>query len=119
VGVSNARAVGVAADRVGAPPDELAHVTALWLDVQGAEHAGFRGVWLNRDDDPEEPFGSDPSPPSTRSPTNCSGDPAGDRSARRVGDPSPIRVDATPGDTRSPVIHVTLRKPLIVWHLGV
>jgi 2-haloacid dehalogenase len=50
-----------AADRVGAPPEELAHVTALWLDVQGAEHAGFRGVWLNRDDDPEEPFGPDPS----------------------------------------------------------
>lgn len=37
-----------AADRVGAPPERIAHVTAHWLDVQGAVHAGMQGVWLDR-----------------------------------------------------------------------
>jgi 2-haloacid dehalogenase len=49
-----------AADRVGEPPERLAHVSALWLDVQGATHAGLQGVWLNRDDGPWEPFGPEP-----------------------------------------------------------
>ncbi|MFD1514969.1 haloacid dehalogenase type II [Halomarina rubra] len=50
-----------AAERVDEPLEELVHVTALWLDVQGARHAGMQGVWLNRDDDPWEPFGPEPS----------------------------------------------------------
>ncbi|MFC5972762.1 haloacid dehalogenase type II [Halomarina salina] len=49
-----------AAERIGEPPEDLAHVSALWLDVQGAQHAGLQGVWLNRDDDPWEPFGAEP-----------------------------------------------------------
>ena len=49
-----------AAERVGEPVEELAHVSALWLDVQGAQHAGMDGVWLNRDGGPWESFGPEP-----------------------------------------------------------
>ena len=49
-----------AAEQVGEPVEGLAHVSALWLDVQGAQHAGMDGVWLNRDDGPWESFGPDP-----------------------------------------------------------
>ena len=49
-----------AADRIGEPAERLAHVSALWLDVQGARHAGLRGVWLNRDGGPWESFGAEP-----------------------------------------------------------
>ncbi|WP_435362643.1 haloacid dehalogenase type II [Haloarchaeobius sp. DYHT-AS-18] len=49
-----------AAGRTGTPIDEIAHVTAAWFDVLGAQHAGMQGVWVNRKDDPWEPFGDDP-----------------------------------------------------------
>ncbi|WP_435316808.1 haloacid dehalogenase type II [Haloarchaeobius sp. TZWSO28] len=49
-----------AAGRTGTPIDEIAHVTAGWFDVLGAQHAGMQGVWVNRKDDPWEPFGDDP-----------------------------------------------------------
>jgi 2-haloacid dehalogenase len=49
-----------ASERVGVPVEELTHVSALWLDVQGAIHAGLQGVWLNRDDGPWEPFDGEP-----------------------------------------------------------
>ncbi len=49
-----------AAGRTGTPIGEIAHVSALWFDVQGAVHAGMQGVWLDRKGDPEEPFGPDP-----------------------------------------------------------
>jgi 2-haloacid dehalogenase len=50
-----------AAGRVGTPIEEIAHVTAGWFDVQGAEHAGMQGVWLDRKGDPWVSFGDDPS----------------------------------------------------------
>ncbi|MFB6163777.1 MAG: HAD family hydrolase, partial [Haloarculaceae archaeon] len=49
-----------AADRIGTPIDELAHVTAGWFDVQGAAHAGMQGVWLDRKGDPWVPFDGEP-----------------------------------------------------------
>ncbi|WP_439028339.1 haloacid dehalogenase type II [Haloarchaeobius sp. DT45] len=49
-----------AAARTGTPIDEIAHVTAAWFDVFGAQHAGMQGVWVNRKDTPWEPFGDDP-----------------------------------------------------------
>ena len=49
-----------AADRIGTPVEELAHVTAGWFDVIGARHAGLQGVWLNRKDMPWEPFDGEP-----------------------------------------------------------
>ncbi|MWG35773.1 haloacid dehalogenase type II [Halomarina oriensis] len=49
-----------AAEQVGEPTEELTHVSALWLDVQGATHAGLQGVWLNRENGPWEPFDGEP-----------------------------------------------------------
>lgn len=49
-----------AAARTGTPIDEIAHVSAGWLDVQGAKHAGMQGVWLNRTGAPWEPLGGEP-----------------------------------------------------------
>lgn len=49
-----------AADRIGTPVEELAHVTAGWFDVIGAKHAGLQGVWLNRKATPWEPFDGEP-----------------------------------------------------------
>ena len=49
-----------AAGRTGTPIDELAHVSALWFDVQGAIHAGMQGVWLDRKATPWDPFGAEP-----------------------------------------------------------
>jgi 2-haloacid dehalogenase len=49
-----------AAGRTGTPIDEIAHVSAGWFDVQGAEHAGMQGVWIDRDDQPWEPFDGEP-----------------------------------------------------------
>ncbi|WP_256684858.1 haloacid dehalogenase type II [Halococcus qingdaonensis] len=49
-----------AAERTDTPIDEIAHVSAGWFDIQGAEHAGMQGVWIDRDDQPWEPFGGDP-----------------------------------------------------------
>ncbi|EMA46450.1 haloacid dehalogenase type II [Halobiforma nitratireducens] len=49
-----------AAGRTGTPIDRIAHVSALWFDVQGAVHAGMQGVWLDRTGRPWEPFGPEP-----------------------------------------------------------
>lgn len=49
-----------AAGRTGTPIKEIAHVTAGWFDVMGAQHAGMQGVWVNRKDTPMEPFNGDP-----------------------------------------------------------
>ncbi|MFC4540999.1 haloacid dehalogenase type II [Halosolutus amylolyticus] len=49
-----------AAGRTGTPIQQIAHVAALWFDVQGAIHAGMQGVRLDRKGTPWEPFGSDP-----------------------------------------------------------
>ncbi|WP_458207763.1 haloacid dehalogenase type II [Haladaptatus sp. NG-SE-30] len=48
------------ADRTGTPIDEIAHVTAGWFDVQGAQHAGMQGVWVDRKGKPWEPFDGEP-----------------------------------------------------------
>lgn len=37
-----------AAERLGVSAAGVAHVTAHWMDVLGAEHAGMQGVWLDR-----------------------------------------------------------------------
>ena len=37
-----------AAERLGVAVEGVAHVTAHWMDVLGAEHAGMQGVWLDR-----------------------------------------------------------------------
>lgn len=49
-----------AAGRTGTPIDEIAHVTAGWFDVMGAQHAGMQGVWVDRKGSPWETFGGDP-----------------------------------------------------------
>ena len=49
-----------AAGRTGTPIKEIAHVTAGWFDVMGAQHAGMQGVWVDRKDTPMEPFDGDP-----------------------------------------------------------
>ena len=49
-----------AAGRTGTPIDEIAHVTAGWSDVMGAQHAGMQGVRVNRKEAPWEPFDGEP-----------------------------------------------------------
>ncbi|WP_114578333.1 haloacid dehalogenase type II [Saliphagus sp. LR7] len=49
-----------AAGRTGTPIDEIAHVTAGWFDVMGAQHAGMQGVRVDRNDAPWEPFDGKP-----------------------------------------------------------
>lgn len=49
-----------AAGRTGTPIEQVAHVAALWFDVQGAIHAGMQGVRIDRKRTPWEPFGSVP-----------------------------------------------------------
>ncbi|MFB6196622.1 MAG: haloacid dehalogenase type II [Haloplanus sp.] len=49
-----------AAARTGTPIDEVAHVTAGWFDVLGAQHAGMQGVRVDRKGTPWEPFDGDP-----------------------------------------------------------
>lgn len=49
-----------AAARTGTPIDEIAHVTAGWFDVMGAQHAGMQGVWVDRKGLPWEPFDGEP-----------------------------------------------------------
>ncbi|EJN57834.1 haloacid dehalogenase type II [Halogranum rubrum] len=49
-----------AAGRTGTPIREIAHVTAGWFDVMGAQHAGMQGVWVDRKGTPYEPFDGDP-----------------------------------------------------------
>ena len=48
------------AARTGTPIEKVAHVTAGYFDVLGAQHAGMQGVWLNRKARPWETFGGDP-----------------------------------------------------------
>ncbi|PSP56383.1 haloacid dehalogenase type II [Halobacteriales archaeon QH_7_66_36] len=50
-----------AAATLDVPIEEVAHVTAGWFDVAGAEGAGMQGVWVNRDDGPYPNFGHRPS----------------------------------------------------------
>ncbi|MFB6127390.1 MAG: haloacid dehalogenase type II [Halolamina sp.] len=49
-----------AAARTGTPVDRIAHATAGWFDVVGANHAGMQGVWVDRKASPWEPFAGDP-----------------------------------------------------------
>ncbi|WP_338729990.1 haloacid dehalogenase type II [Haladaptatus sp. DJG-WS-42] len=49
-----------AAGRTGTPIKEIAHVSAGWFDVMGAQHAGMQGVWVDRKGTPYETFGGDP-----------------------------------------------------------
>ena len=49
-----------AADRLGTDTGAIVHVSNGQFDVQGAVHAGMQGIWLNRQDNPPEPFGPDP-----------------------------------------------------------
>lgn len=49
-----------AAARTGTPINEIAHVTAGWFDVLGAQHAGMQGVWIDRKATPWEPFAGNP-----------------------------------------------------------
>jgi len=49
-----------AAVRTETPVEKIAHVTAGWFDVMGAQHAGMQGVWVNRTDGPWEPFDGEP-----------------------------------------------------------
>lgn len=49
-----------AAGRSGTPIEEIAHVTTGWFDVLGARHAGMQGVWVNRSNNPWEPFDGTP-----------------------------------------------------------
>jgi 2-haloacid dehalogenase len=49
-----------AAARVDQPPERVAHVTAHWMDVQGAMHAGLQGVFLNREGSRWPSFGPTP-----------------------------------------------------------
>jgi 2-haloacid dehalogenase len=52
---------GHAAERVETDPERVAHVTAHWMDVQGALNAGMQGVFLARDGEGWPSFGPDPS----------------------------------------------------------
>jgi 2-haloacid dehalogenase len=49
-----------AAGRTDTPIEEVAHASALWFDVLGAQHAGMQGIWMDRKGQPWEPFDGDP-----------------------------------------------------------
>ena len=49
-----------AADRIGAPIEEIAFVAGGWWDVPGGIHAGMQGVWINRQDTRWGPYETDP-----------------------------------------------------------
>lgn len=49
-----------AADRIGAPVEEIAFVAAGWWDVPGAIHAGMQGVWINRQNTLWGPYDTEP-----------------------------------------------------------
>ncbi|MFB6118764.1 haloacid dehalogenase type II [Halosegnis sp.] len=49
-----------AADQLDVQPTHVAHVTAHWMDVQGAQNAGMQGVWLDRGDAPWTAYGGEP-----------------------------------------------------------
>jgi 2-haloacid dehalogenase len=48
------------AARTGTPIQQVAHVSAGYFDVLGAQHAGMQGAWLNRKGRPWEQFAGDP-----------------------------------------------------------
>ena len=49
-----------AAARTGTGIDHIAHVSAGWFDVLGAQHAGMQGVWVDRGKVPWDDFAGDP-----------------------------------------------------------
>jgi 2-haloacid dehalogenase len=49
-----------AAGRTDTQIEEMAHASALWFDVLGAQHAGMQGIWMDRKGQPWEPFDGDP-----------------------------------------------------------
>ena len=49
-----------AAARTGTPIREIAHATAAWFDVLGAQHAGMQGVWVDRKGNPWDGVAGDP-----------------------------------------------------------
>jgi 2-haloacid dehalogenase len=49
-----------AAARTGTAIDRIAHVSAAWFDVLGAQHAGMHGVWVDRGKVPWDGFAGDP-----------------------------------------------------------
>jgi len=49
-----------AAARAGTPIEAIAHAAALWFDIQGAQHAGMQGIWMDRNGTPWERFDGEP-----------------------------------------------------------
>lgn len=49
-----------AADRTETTANEIAHVSAAWFDVAGAQSVGMQGIWMNRKQAPSETFGPAP-----------------------------------------------------------
>lgn len=51
-----------AARRIGSSPEQIAHVSAAWVDVLGGMYAGMQGIWTNREDKPRglQPFDGEP-----------------------------------------------------------
>lgn len=49
-----------AAARTGTPIEEIAHVSAGWFDILGAQYAGMGGVWVNRSGDEFDLFDGNP-----------------------------------------------------------
>lgn len=56
----NAEIYRHAAARTGTPIDAIAHVSAGFFDVLGAQHAGMTGIWLDRGKVPWDGFAGDP-----------------------------------------------------------
>jgi 2-haloacid dehalogenase len=56
----NAEIYRHAAARTGTPIGAIAHVSAGFFDVLGAQHAGMTGVWLDRGKVPWDGFAGDP-----------------------------------------------------------
>jgi 2-haloacid dehalogenase len=56
----NAELYRHAAARTGTPIDAIAHVSAGFFDVLGAQHAGMTGIWLDRGKVPWDGFAGDP-----------------------------------------------------------
>jgi len=48
------------AGRTGTPIDRIVHVAGPTFDVRGAMSAGMQGIWINRTNDPWEPWFPDP-----------------------------------------------------------
>ncbi|MFC5366092.1 haloacid dehalogenase type II [Salinirubrum litoreum] len=56
----NAELYRHAAARTGTGIDRIAHVSAAWFDVLGAQHAGMQTVWVDRGKAPWDGFAGDP-----------------------------------------------------------